>query len=92
MKTLVTNLKNNKQRLIVSFLLLALTSPAFSQSESASDKYYTIEILSAILFVLALGVLMLVSLIKQKNRDKKKLHRYLHAQRKQSGFSTSFKY
>ena len=91
MKTQTIKLKNNKQRLIVSLFLLALTLPMFSQTNETGDKSYTVGILSAVLFALAVGVLMLVSLIKQKNKDKKKLHRYLHAQRKHSKL-TAYKY
>ena len=91
MKTIAIKQKSNRNRLMISAFLLALTLPAFSQGNGAEDRSYTVGILSAVLFALAVGVLMLISLIKQKNKDKKKLHRYLHTQRKH-GKLTTYKY
>lgn len=91
MKTIISNLKNNSQRLIVSLFLLAICSPAYSQGNSFEDKYFTVEIVSAVLFVAVLGVWMLVALLKQKNHDNKKLRQHLHMQRKHNQLS-HFKY
>lgn len=83
MKTIISNLKNNSQRLIVSLFLLALYSPAYSQGNSFEDKYFTVEITIAVVFVVALGVLMLISLLKQKSRDNKKIRQHLHRKHNQ---------
>lgn len=91
MKTNISNLKNNTKRLIVSLILLALYTPAFPQGNSFEDKYFTVEISIAVVFVAALGVWMLVSLFKQKSKDNKKLRQHLHMQRKHNQLS-HFKY
>lgn len=83
MKTIISNLKNNSQRLIVSLFLLAIYSPAYSQGNSFEDKYFTVEITAAVVFVVALGVWMLVSMLKQKNRDSKKIRQHLHRKHNQ---------
>ncbi len=83
MKTIISKLKNNSQRLIVSLFLLALYSPAYSQGNTFEDKYFTVEITLAVVFVAALGVWMLVSLLKQKSRDSKKNRQHLHRKHNQ---------
>jgi ABC-type nickel/cobalt efflux system permease component RcnA len=83
MKTIISKLKNNSQRLIVSLFLLAIYSPAYSQGNSFEDKYFTVEITVAVIFVVALGVWMLVSMLKQKNRDNKKVRQHLHRKHNQ---------
>ena len=83
MKTIISKLKNNSQRLIVSLFLLAIYSPAYSQGNSFEDKYFTVEITVAVVFVAALGVWMLVSMLKQKNRDSKKVRQHLHRKHSQ---------
>lgn len=91
MKTIISKLKNNSQRLIVSLILLALYSPAYSQGNSFEDKYFTVEITIAVIFVASLGVWMLISMLKQKSRDNKKTRQHLHMQRKHNQLS-HFKY
>jgi len=83
MKTIISKLKNNSQRLIVSLFLLALYSPAYSQSNSFEDKYFTVEITLAVVFVAALAGWMLVAMLKQKNREGKKTRQHLHRKHNQ---------
>lgn len=83
MKTIISNLKNNSKRLIVSLFLLALYTPAFPQGNSFEDKYFTVEITIAVVFVAALGLWMLVSLLKQRSRETKKTRQHLHRKHNQ---------
>ena len=81
MKATKSVTKNNTQRLIISALMLVLTTSVYSQGNSFDDKYFTVEIFSAVFFVAALGIWMFVVLLKQKNKNNKKVRRHLHLQR-----------